>query len=128
VGWCNLNPVRASIDSAWFQRLKLRYEEPLSNLAFKFNVRRCSKWANIQSIYMKTNESVAGAYTRSRVHVRAQLEHIRDTFMGQVGLRGAQRQLKLSCLHSFTLELNLSTFGTQSWVKLGYAGHKDGSS
>ena len=30
------------------------------------------------------------------VHVRAQLEHIRDTFMGQVGLSGAQRQLKLS--------------------------------
>ena len=30
------------------------------------------------------------------VHVRAQLEHIRDTMMVQVGLRGAQRQLKLS--------------------------------
>jgi hypothetical protein len=29
-------------------------------------------------------------------HGRAQLEHIRDTFMGQAGLRGAQRQLKLS--------------------------------
>jgi len=31
-------------------------------------------------------------------------------------------------LHSFTLELNLSTFGTHSWVKLGYVGHKDSSS
>ena len=30
------------------------------------------------------------------VHVRAQLEHIRDTFMGQVGLCGAERQLKFS--------------------------------
>jgi hypothetical protein len=30
------------------------------------------------------------------VHVRAQLEHIWDTFMGQFGFRGAQRQLKLS--------------------------------
>jgi hypothetical protein len=30
------------------------------------------------------------------VHGRAQLEHIRYTFMGQVGLCGAQRQLKLS--------------------------------
>ena len=28
------------VDSAWFQRLKLRYEEPLSNFAFKLNVRR----------------------------------------------------------------------------------------
>ena len=27
-------------------------------------------------------------------------------------------------LHSFTLELNFSTFGTQSWVKLGYVAHK----
>jgi hypothetical protein len=31
-------------------------------------------------------------------------------------------------LHSFTLELNLSIFGTPSWAKLGYAGHKDRSS
>jgi len=31
-------------------------------------------------------------------------------------------------LHSFTLKLNLSTFGTLSWVKLGYVGHKDSSS
>ena len=31
-------------------------------------------------------------------------------------------------LHSFTLELNLSTFGTHSWVNLGYSGHKDRSS
>jgi len=30
-------------------------------------------------------------------------------------------------LHSFTLKLNLSTFGTHSWVKLGYVGHKDSS-
>jgi len=30
------------------------------------------------------------------VHVGAQLEHIRDTPLGRVGLRGAQRQLRLS--------------------------------
>jgi len=30
--------------------------------------------------------------------------------------------------HSYTLELNLSTFGTPAWVKLGYVGHKDSSS
>jgi hypothetical protein len=28
------------VDSAWFQRLKLRYETPLSNFAFEFTVRR----------------------------------------------------------------------------------------
>jgi len=27
-------------------------------------------------------------------------------------------------LHSFTLELNLGTLGTRSWVKLGYVGTK----
>jgi len=43
VGWCKLNPVEASVDSAWFQRSKLRYEEPLSNCSFKFNVRRYFK-------------------------------------------------------------------------------------
>jgi len=31
-------------------------------------------------------------------------------------------------LHSFTLGLKLSTFGTHSWVKLGYIGHKNSSS
>ena len=31
-------------------------------------------------------------------------------------------------LHSFTLQLKLSTFWTHSWVKLGDAGHKDSSS
>jgi hypothetical protein len=29
-------------------------------------------------------------------HVRALLQHIQDTFMGQLGSRGAQRRLKLS--------------------------------
>ena len=30
-------------------------------------------------------------------------------------------------LHSFTFELNSSTFGTHLWVTLGYVGHKDSS-
>jgi hypothetical protein len=40
----------------------------------------------------------AGPHTQglTLVHVRAQLEHIWDTFMGKVGLSGAQTQLKLS--------------------------------
>jgi hypothetical protein len=32
-----------SIEIAWFQRLKLKYDKPLSNLAFDFNLRRYSK-------------------------------------------------------------------------------------
>jgi len=30
----------SNIESAWSKRLKLRYEEPLSNSAFTFNLRR----------------------------------------------------------------------------------------
>jgi len=36
---CNLTTCYA-ISSAWFQRLKLDYDKPLSNLAFNFNLRR----------------------------------------------------------------------------------------
>ena len=32
------------LDSTWFQRLKLQYDEPLSNFAFKFNLRHYN-WA-----------------------------------------------------------------------------------
>jgi len=47
-------------------------------------------------------------------------ENFRALATGEkVGTRG---------LHSFTLELNLSTFGTRLWVELGYVGHKDSSS
>ena len=34
----------------------------------------------------------------------------------------------LAGAYSFKLELNLSAFGTHSWVKLGYVGLKDSSS
>jgi len=40
VGWCRLNPVESRVESAWFQRLKLRYDESPSNFAFNLNLRR----------------------------------------------------------------------------------------
>jgi hypothetical protein len=48
------------------------------------------------SIIVATFGVLAAKQGLTLVHVTAQLEHIRDTFMGQVGLCGAQRQLKLS--------------------------------
>jgi len=39
-----LTPVRPRVDRAWFQRLKLDYDEPLSNFAFNFNLRRYHKY------------------------------------------------------------------------------------
>jgi len=35
--WCRFTPVEARVESAWFQRLQLSYEEPLSTFAFNFN-------------------------------------------------------------------------------------------
>jgi hypothetical protein len=34
-----LNPVDARVESAWFQRLKPRYDESLSKFAFNFKLR-----------------------------------------------------------------------------------------
>ena len=42
VGWCTLNPVEARVERYWFQRLKLKYDELLSNFAFNFNLRHYS--------------------------------------------------------------------------------------
>ena len=39
VGRCRLNRVETCVESAWFQRLKLNYDEPLSSFAFNFNSR-----------------------------------------------------------------------------------------
>ena len=37
---CNLITCYYVVDSAWFQRLKLKCDELLSSFAFKFNLRR----------------------------------------------------------------------------------------
>jgi len=42
VGRCRFNPVEVRVESAWFQLLKLKYDEPLSHFAFNFNLRHCS--------------------------------------------------------------------------------------
>jgi len=38
-GWCKLKLVVTRVESAWLQRLKLQYDEPLSKFAFDFNLR-----------------------------------------------------------------------------------------
>jgi hypothetical protein len=37
---CKLKPIEPRDESAWSQRLKPNFDEPLSNVAFSFNVRR----------------------------------------------------------------------------------------
>ena len=39
VGRCKLKPVETRVESAWFQRLKLNCDKPVSEFAFKFNLR-----------------------------------------------------------------------------------------
>jgi len=37
---CKLKPIETRIESAWLQRSKLKYDEPVSEFAFKLNLRR----------------------------------------------------------------------------------------
>jgi hypothetical protein len=82
VGRCRLNPVEARVaiearvESAWFKRLRLTYEEPLSNFAFNFNLRRYNKERGVMEAAAAAvapecavaeaacTEAEAGAYTR----------------------------------------------------------------
>ena len=52
VGRCMLTPGWTRVGRAWFQRLKLKYDEPLSNVAFSFNLRRY----NLERIEERNNE------------------------------------------------------------------------
>jgi hypothetical protein len=39
---CRLTPVESRVETDWFQCLKPKYDDPLSNFAFNFNLRRYS--------------------------------------------------------------------------------------
>ena len=43
VRWCQSMPDEAFLDRTWIQRLKLKKYEPLSNFAFKINIRHCAE-------------------------------------------------------------------------------------
>jgi hypothetical protein len=75
--------------------LRAEYDEVVSSFSFNFNLRRYS---------MGLECSVAQLLQTGMIHA--------DPHEG-------------GGLHSFTLEINLSTFETHSCVELGYVGHKD---
>jgi hypothetical protein len=68
VGRCMLIPTRPQVDRDCFQRLKLKHDEPLSNVAFNFNLRRYTVgWARRRVHQYATSLRAAceaGAYTR----------------------------------------------------------------
>jgi hypothetical protein len=43
VGRCRLTPIKPKLKAPGTKRLKLTFDKLLSNFAFKFNLRRCSK-------------------------------------------------------------------------------------
>jgi len=45
-GRCRLRVFETCVESAWFQRLKLKYGQTLSKLAFNFKLRRCTEGAD----------------------------------------------------------------------------------
>ena len=45
-----------SIERAWIQRLKHKYDEPLSHLAFDFNLRRYTRAENTQVYSIENSE------------------------------------------------------------------------
>ena len=41
-GALQVDPIKLTLKAPGSERLKLKYDEPLSNVAFKFNLRRCT--------------------------------------------------------------------------------------
>jgi len=74
VGPCKSKPYANRVESAWLQRLKLKYDELLSNFAFNFNLRRYIAVIPIKTLVTNRLEHTvrherdimgAGAYTRA---------------------------------------------------------------
>jgi hypothetical protein len=40
VGWCNLKPCETRVESAWYHRWRLTYDDPLSSSSYNCKVRR----------------------------------------------------------------------------------------
>ena len=89
--------------------IRIRKRQPSNNFPARYSASLASiSRATPAEAAPSTRRALATAAAASQgltlTHFRAQLDHLRDT--------------------SLTLELNLSTFGTHSRVKLGYMGDK----
>ena len=70
-----VDPIKPALKAPGIQRLKLTYDDPLSNIAFKFNLRRFTKApprlgtsqsrSSPSSSFPSSATPRAGAYTRS---------------------------------------------------------------
>ena len=113
------NPNKSTLKLCGAKRLKLKYDEPLSNFAFKSHLRR----------YIMADELVVDvklAVAQHALRLAAAPKRTEEVIeMGDGGAGGGAggggggggggRGLR-----SFTLELNLSNSGTHAWVELGY--------
>jgi hypothetical protein len=108
VGCCRLNPVEARVGSTWFQRLKLRYDEPLSNFAFNFNLRHYSK-----GTYLGLHPSQAAAARAYNVEA-GRVGHPLYVILGTAGTSGTAGT---AGEHGWRAQL-ASTAGEHSWRAL----------
>jgi hypothetical protein len=84
-----VDPIRPTLKAPGAQRLKLKYEESLSNFAFNFNLRRYIPAFQHPSHSLLEDHGFKQQKYRAfhqrqgltLVHVRAKLEQLQDTFM-----------------------------------------------
>jgi len=86
-----VDPIKPTLKALKNKRLTLKYDETLSNLAFKLNLRRYSKEIAKSELGKVDLTLLAERQGLTLVHVRAQLEQLQDTFMSQVGFHGGQK-------------------------------------
>ena len=58
VGRCRLTPDSPRLDRAWFQRLKLRNDEPLSNICLQFGVAPLQRGAVTKAEFLQVLQNL----------------------------------------------------------------------
>ena len=61
-----VDPIKPTLKAPGTKLLKLKYDDPLSNIAFKFKLRRYNQYLHMLNMLLFFFVYSAGAYTRSR--------------------------------------------------------------
>jgi len=83
-----LQPVETRVESAWFQRLKLKCEEPLSNLAFKFALCRYVEVSELQRQRDEFRKQLEDAEAEHAEAMEPQIRQIRAEISRLTEARG----------------------------------------
>ena len=99
VWWCKLKPAFTRVESAWFQRLRLKSDQELSSLAFNFSLRHyieasdsstaagAGAWSSVASGVRPTGVAVirAGGVLRDSLLSRQSAGSFRAVFAPKLG-------------------------------------------